>query len=91
MDGKINNDHRLEIKRAGTYLLQDCVRDKDQYYCVANSCPLFSEPEPETKNEIRGGATFAITGRTVLNICQQKTLIFENFIDERITEPNHDR
>ncbi len=88
MDGKINNDHRLEIKRAGTYLLQDCVRDKNQYYCVANSCPLFSEPKPELEitrhmegnNQIHERTP---TGRTTLEICQQKTLIFENFIDER--------
>lgn len=84
MDGKIDNDGYICIKRGKFLGRQFCpFRESGRQPC-GDWCPLFGEPEPDTDPifEKNGATTFKPNGKTVLSLCHQ-TLTFDVLVDER--------
>jgi len=76
MEGKIDKNGKLKIKRGKEYKDQKCPYDirSEQVYICGDHCPQFGEP----KNMIGSMGKF-----TALSICQNRILEFEQFEDER--------
>ena len=76
MKGKIDSSGTLQIERAGCYVYQNCPYNRD--FLCGHICPLFGEPHDKyTDNFGRVGA--------MMTICQERTLRFDEFTDERGT------
>ena len=74
MKGKINKNGSLLIERNGKYKDQWCLYDhKDGAINCGDWCPQFGEPEKAVFEE----------NAAILNICQKKVLVFDDFEDER--------
>ena len=87
MKGKIVKTGFLDIYRGGVPKDQFCIHRKaeeDVPWC-GDWCPQFSEPEKETVYVLNFGTegNFKETGKTLLTICQGRTLTFDEFEDER--------
>ena len=74
MNGSIDSTGHLFIERAGINMEQLCFEQRK--YTCGDWCPQFGEPEREDELFGEGRQHF-------LNICQQKTLWFEEFTDNR--------
>ena len=73
MKGAIGKDGSLFIERAGVMKRQMCPFVEIEA-CCGDDCSLFGEPFKHTD----------VLGRvTKLSICNQKTLYFDHFTDER--------
>jgi hypothetical protein len=70
MDGTINVNGVLKIKRNGIFKNQECLYQKNGY--CGDWCPQFGEP---TASDSEFDAT--------IQICQSRTLYFYKFTDER--------
>jgi len=73
MEGKINKNGNLEIKRGDKYKLQVCVYDNT---ACDDWCPQFGEPEIYSGDK-------TLPGQSYLTICQSRLLKFDKFVDER--------
>jgi len=69
MEGKIDKDGNLEIKRGKKYKVQACFYGGDG---CGDWCPQFGEHSLSKSN-----------GMTYLRICQKRILEFKDFEDER--------
>lgn len=88
MDGKIDEHGQLHIFRGNKLKVQPCKNEGPPGFACGDWCPLFSEPIRADGNHLVTSSdndTFTEKGSVMVRICQQKTLIFENFIDERET------
>jgi len=77
MEGKINKNGNLRIKRGRKYKDQYCPYESSSEVTLCGDwCPQFGEPDwyPEAKN-------WPDTAN--LNICQNRLLHFNQFKDER--------
>ena len=77
MKGKIDEHGFLHIYRKNDYKIQCCPFDMKIGSICGDWCPLFSEPE-----KIRNG----LKEYWKIDICNGKSLIFEEFKDERKNE-----
>jgi len=77
MKGKIDEQGFLYIYRKNDYKIQCCPFDVKIGSICGDWCPLFSEPE-----KIRNG----LKEYWKIDICNGKSLIFEEFKDERKNE-----
>jgi len=83
MNGKIDAQGCLWIERGGVWVQQMCHYSTDDVgarFACAHDCPLFGEPkEPSlcvyVKDQWKEGIA--------IDICQGRTLFFEQFTDER--------
>ena len=83
MEGKIDENGVLEIKRAGKMQAMNCKpggiaiggisENFEIEACCGDSCPLFGEPSSVNKKD----------ARVILIICQGRVLAFDKFTDER--------
>ena len=65
----------------------------DNQYCSCD-CPLFGEPEKEKTgycDTVKEIDEVRLTGRTLLKLCENRTLIFDEFADERQKPPTTGR
>jgi len=98
MEGKIDIDGFLEFWRKNTFKALSCPFSNDinqsdindnKYVPMGTSCgdwcPQFGEPEEELKtlNGLEDYIHIIKTGKITLTICQNRTLIFDEFEDER--------
>jgi hypothetical protein len=80
MKGQINTSGQLSIERSGKMLKQECPYYTDRY--CGHWCPLFGEPDrfPACNDKITGSL---YPERITLDICENRTLVFIEFVDER--------
>ena len=89
MEGKIDKNGWLQIIRAGKFTKQACPFDTGAVNGGSSDCghwcPLFGEPRAAGTMAFDGlGQSFIQpTGKTHLDICQERTLLFDKFTDER--------
>jgi len=82
MEGKINNNGELYIKRGLGYRQQECKHKADlDYTACGDSCPLFGEPTFTLVQERMWPSLPAHYAK--LELCGGKILYFTNFKDER--------
>jgi hypothetical protein len=74
MQGKINENGHLEIKRGKVIKEQTCPMHRNEPYC-GDWCPQFGEPQIPIKGED--------TWSPQINICQGRCLYFSELTDER--------
>lgn len=96
MKGMINEAGVLHIERkrdnnclSGSLIPARCPFDRTE---CGDWCPLFGEPYPHTERRYPCDAldlSIRLTGKTVLSLCH-KTLIFDEFTDEREETNDHD-
>jgi len=80
MKGKIDKNGFLYIEREnGKYKIADCPRGSQENPC-GDWCALFEEPEKIKKDPSKNAI--------YLPICNEKTLVFDYFSDER-KDPNN--
>jgi len=77
--GKINRSGTLCIERKGTMREQVCVNTSDS---CCDFCPQFGEPRGTC--DIEGLQPADLIGKTLLKICQNRVLVFDEFKDERL-------
>lgn len=84
MIGKINKNGELYIERCGKMGIQYCPLTSIQEGAEACGvwCPLFGEPFVDP-NYVDFRNDNKETRRTKLQICQGRTLVFDEFTDER--------
>ena len=84
MKGKINNEGKLYIERAGVMKQQLCPNSFSEAvpYMCGDWCPMFGEPSREYMCTIMGQDCFS--KNTTLTICNNKTITFTEFKDERV-------
>jgi hypothetical protein len=85
MKGKIQGNGNLEIYRKRVAKDMLCPYSGcNQIFC-SDDCPQFGEPEAQVKgiSSYGGPPTFEETGIIKLQICQGRTLYFDELIDER--------
>ena len=75
MEGRINKEGQLEIKRKDGYRLQMCLYDMGGGFC-GDWCPQFGEP-------LKWPHSLANGNTKGLKICQNRELVFSKFKDER--------
>ena len=81
MEGRINYDGSLAIKRGSTFKNQEC---RFENMPCSDTCPLFGEPRAEIKlSTMNDNFGWHETGKTELRICSNTTLIFDKFEDKR--------
>ena len=78
MKGLIDKDGKLNILRGKELKEQWCNRSGQRAGECCDTCPLFGEPEITTD------------GKVNLTICDGKTLIFEEFFDDRLETEKDD-
>lgn len=81
MKGKITKKGEFKIFRHDRYKVQNCLYTEQVTGC-GDWCPQFGEPK-ESDTESRGSGEEDWRRHTDLNICQGKTLEFNDFEDER--------
>lgn len=88
MEGKIDSKGWLQIQRPSGVKGQFCPVYGDSLHC-GDWCPLFGEPisqrigEPAMISHGVAHGGYGFTGKTELQICQNRTLVFDKFTDER--------
>lgn len=96
MKGKIDNKGFLHILRGNEYKEANCpntytysdIKEAAGVIDCGDWCARFGEPKPELniKPDGPGGLRLETSSRINLDICQGKTLIFNEFVDERVEE-----
>ena len=80
MEGKIDKNGWLQIIRAGKLTKQACPFDTGAVNGGSSDCghwcPLFGEPRKHLQSDNKGIVW-------TLDICQERTLLFDKFTDER--------
>ena len=86
MKGKIDKGGALWIERCGKIMIQFCPYGKYGDHC-GHQCPLFSDPREDSGEDILLNALRDVYKLKPLKFIRielcQKTLIFDEFIDER--------
>lgn len=95
MEGMIDRDGSLRIRRGGRMKIQECpftsrdfkINDTLIHNPCGDWCPLFNEPIDEYRKStgIWPEQNLGPTGRKLLSLCQN-VLAFKQIIDERVTE-----
>jgi len=80
MEGKIDKDGNLEIKRGKKYKVQACFYSGGEAAC-GGWCPQFGEPDFYKNAD--GVTDVHESYSALLKICQNRLLNFDKFVDER--------
>ena len=86
MKGKINKEGFFLIERAGEEKRAGCYYTTypDGVISCGDWCPQFGEPEESDMSLINESARKVMGGPiTILKLCQNRELIFDEFVDER--------
>jgi hypothetical protein len=91
MEGKINSKGQLQILRAASFEEQFCpfapLDNNGKVRPCGDRCPLLGSPQMAVRNIIEKGQVIdseICPDETMLNICQNRTLYFDKFTDERV-------
>jgi hypothetical protein len=86
MKGKIAKEGKLVIVRGGKEVGQYCCNTATREVACCDWCPQFGEPEMAVRKVVEKGQVIdskICPDETMLTICQNRTLYFDEFIDER--------
>ena len=84
MKGKRTKNGELMIMRGDQFLMQQCVKQRMRF--CADDCPMFGEPSPcvmSVANMDGSKETLKRVGPIEIEICENRTLVFDEFEDER--------